>query len=295
MKVYKPRKGIAIYELLFLFIIINVLAMYVLRLLNSYLALTLVRVCMVAFSIYSIYYILVALTLTYNITDNYIEINSLYGLKRIKLNLSNVDGYHIQKNSIKGIQLSGVGKFKYSFGRSVIEGAGITYMFVTSSKESLYLHTDDMAYGISPEEIKDFKDMLEQNGIKEKVFETKKSKETHLFKQKTFFVPFIIVTIVIIFMTLNPFILYLAQKLPDKMPIMFNASFMPVVWGSGKQFAFKQMMYGAMNMVILFCMHYAAYFCAKYDKKSAYKYIYVALICALTFLVMQIKILSIYM
>jgi len=71
------------------------------------------------------------------------------------------------------------------------------------------------------------------------------------------------------------------------MPLNFDAKFNPIKIGTGKQFAFTQMIYGVLNMALLFCMYYASYFCAKYDRKSAYKYIYLALIVAMIFLIMQ--------
>lgn len=85
-------------------------------------------------------------------------------------------------------------------------------------------------------------------------------------RTKKFLIPFLISSIIIIIMTLNPLILYLCNKLPLSIPLKFNAGFKPILFGSGKQFAFKQMVYGVLNMALLFCMYYAAYFYAKYDK-----------------------------
>jgi hypothetical protein len=75
------------------------------------------------------------------------------------------------------------------------------------------------------------------------------------------------------------------------MPMSFDSKFTAIQFGTGKQFAFKQMVYGLFNMAILFCMYYAAYFCAKYDRKSSYKFIYISLILTLALLTIQIKIL----
>lgn len=295
MNLYKPKKGILLYELLAYVILGDVLAVYVSRMLNSYLELNLIKICMIVFSLYCILYILMALTLKYRITDKGIVIDSLFGIKKTTLPFSSINGYHIQRGKIKGIRLSGVGKNKYSFGRSVIDGVGITHMFVTSPKEVIYLHTDEMSYGISPENFESFKQNIKEKNLEQKTFKTKTNKIRNLYKEKSFFIPFIVVTLIIIYITLNPFILYLMQRLPEKMPIAFDAKFMPIVWGNGKQFAFRQMSYGAMNMLILVCMQFASYFCAKYHRKSAYKYIYIALICAATFLFIQIQILNIYL
>jgi len=82
-----------------------------------------------------------------------------------------------------------------------------------------------------------------------------------------------VVSIIILTLTLNPFILYLKHGIPDIMTLSFDANFSPIKMGTSKQFAFTQMVYGVLNMALLFCMYYASYFCAKYDRKSAYKYI----------------------
>jgi hypothetical protein len=79
--------------------------------------------------------------------------------------------------------------------------------------------------------------------------------------------------------------------IPNNMPLNFDAKFNPIKMGTSKQFAFTQMIYGVLNMALLFCMYYASYFCAKYDRKSAYKFIYLSLIVAMIFLIMQFKIL----
>jgi len=113
-----------------------------------------------------------------------------------------------------------------------------------------------------------------------------------MYKDKKFKTPLFLTSAIIIIITLNPLILYLTHKLPNIMPLTFDASFKPVTMGTDKQFAFAQMTYGALNMALLFCMYYAAYFCAKYDKKTAYRYLYIALAVAALFLFLQLRILG---
>lgn len=75
------------------------------------------------------------------------------------------------------------------------------------------------------------------------------------------------------------------------MPLNFNSNFIAIEYGTGKQFAFNQMMYGIFSMAILFCMYYASYFYAKYDKKYSKRFIYISLGISLILLLIQIKIL----
>ena len=59
--------------------------------------------------------------------------------------------------------------------------------------------------------------------------------------------------------------------------------------GTSRQFAFTQMALWCIKYGTLICMYYASYFCAKYDKKTAYRYLYIALAVASVFLYMQIR------
>jgi hypothetical protein len=294
--IYNPKRGVAILDII-IFLLIGEGILFLLNtIVNSYIEATLFYVISAVFSLYCIYYILLDISLKYYVIDSGVEIKGLWGLKRVFIPFSNVDGYVIEKEDIKGFRLSGLGRHKYCFGRCVVENVGVAHMFVTSSKEVFYIHTDEISYGISPDDIGEFKKVFQLRGFKEKQFKVKKNKNVDLFKERSFFIPFIIVSLIVVFIILNPFILYLTQKLPnDNMPLAFDSTFTPILYGTAKQFAFKQMIYGAMNMLVLFCMYYAAYFCAKYDRRSAYKYIYISLLVAVTFLVVQLQILNFYL
>ncbi|SHI37019.1 PH domain-containing protein [Clostridium cavendishii DSM 21758] len=292
--VYKPNKGLAILELLFYIIIANGLVFILTKFIDAYIETRVIITLVIAFSIYCIYYILLDRSLKYILTDEAIEINGLWGFKKNIIKFNEIDGYLIQDGNIHGFRLSGFGRLNYCFGRCVVEKVGISHMFVTASKQIMYIHTEEMSYGISPKDIRSIEEVFISKGIEIKEFEVKKNKNVDLFKQKTFFIPFIIVSLVVIVMTLNPFVLYLMNKLPGVMPLAFNSNFTPILYGTGKQFAFKQMTYGALNMVVLFCMYYAAYFCARYDRRSAYKYIYISLILTLSFFIIQLQILGYY-
>ncbi|GIM28056.1 membrane protein [Clostridium polyendosporum] len=295
MQEYKTRKGISIYALLAFVVLGNGILYFLTFFLNSYIEVSLIKIFMVVFSVYCLIYVLRVVSLVYIIREDGFEISSLWGFNKILIPFNEVNGYNIQIGKINGLRLSGFGKTQYCFGRSVIENVGITHMFVTSNKQVIYIHTENMSYGISPEKVEEFEDFLIRKGYEKGDFKIKINRNRDLFKKRSFFIPFIIVTLIILLITLNPLILYLMNKLPSKMPLFFDATFKPIIFGTGKQFAFKQMTYGVLNMIILICMHYAAYFCAKYDKRSAYKYIYISLITAITFLLIQLRILNLYL
>jgi hypothetical protein len=158
----------------------------------------------------------------------------------------------------------------------------------------IYLKVRDTNYAVSPMPSDQFEKELMDRKISQMEWEYKWGKTPSLHKDKFFMRTFFVVSAIITILTLNPFILYLTDKLPSSMPLSFDASFRPLEVGTGKQFAFNQMVYGVLNMAILFCMYYASLFYAKYDRKSANKFIYAALIISSAFLLIQFRILYVF-
>jgi len=222
--------------------------------------------------------------------DN-LKIHAIWSFKKVILPFSEIEGYAMSSGTIKGVRLYGISTNNFAMGRFVIDRFGISRMFVTDNKNIFYIKTEHMNYAISPMDYKKFEEALIDNGIHEVEWKCKVNNSYNLHKDKHFIIPLIAVSIIIIVLTLNPFILYLKHGIPDVMPLIFDAKFKPIKIGTGQQFAFTQMIYGVLNMALLFCMYYASYFCAKYDRKSSYKYIYISLIVAMIFLIMQFKIL----
>ncbi len=272
-------------------VLYNSLLVALLFLVNSYEIAIIMKIAIFTFNIYQFYYILICSSLSYSIDNDNLYITSALGLKNTKIPFDSIQGYKKAEGHIRGMKLSGYGKNHFAIGRSIIEKIGSTYMFVTSTKNIIYLKTEDINYGLSPENFNEFEKELNSKNINLINWEYKITKNINLYKDKKFFIPFIIVTIIILILTLNPIILYLQNKLPSIMPLNFNSKFVAIKFGTGKQFAFKHMVYGLLNMAVLFCMYNAAYLCARYDKKSAYKFIYIPLILSVTFFIMQIRIL----
>lgn len=294
MEVYKPEKGIGAVYILISILIGDGFSIFLMQFLDSYIILNLIWVFILCFTLYCLYYLLIDLTLEYRVYDSTIEISTIMPFRKVKIPMKDILGYGKQNGSIEGTKLSGIGTSKFAFGKGLIEHIGITYMYTPSCKKVIYIKTKGNSYGVSPKNISNFENMLIKNGIELKTFEVVKNKNVHLYKERKFIIPFIIAAISIIFMTINPFIFYLMNKLPPMMPVNFNANFEAIAFTTGKIFAFRQMTYGVFNMIVLFCMYYASRFCAKYDKESAYKYIYISLILALVFLFMQLKILVVF-
>lgn len=292
MKKYKPIKTLAIIELVAYMVLALLFMIVVEALVSSYIELKIFEIVAVIAIVYNLYYLINIYSCKYIITERGFIIETFFGILKKEILYIDIDGYLIEKGNIEGIKLTGVGKQKYCFGESVIKNIGISKMYVTNSKSVLYIHTNEISYGISPENIEIFEEKIISNNIEKKEFPININKTTNIFKDKKVFIPFIIVSIIVVIMTLNPFILYLAGKLQDTMPLVFDQSFVPIVIGSGKQFAIKQSIYGVLNMIILFCMYYATCINAKYSKKHSYRYMYIALLISAIFLYIQIIILQ---
>jgi len=291
MDIYISQRGRGLSFMLFMALLYNILILILLRFTDSYIVDSLLKLMLISCNIYLAYYILLFTTLKCTIDDQNFKISAMGSLKKVIVPLNKIEGYTTSSGNIKGVKLYGIASNSFAIGRSVIDKIGISRMFVTDNKKIFHIKTEVMNYAVSPLDYDKFEETLLQHDIQQVQWKYKPDINYKLHKDKHFIFPFIVVSIVILLLTLNPFILYLNQSLPSSMPLNFDARFNQVKMGTGKQFAFTQMIYGVLNMVLLFCMYYASHFCAKYDRKSAYKYIYISLVVATIFLIVQFKIL----
>ena len=291
MEIFKPKKGIGYIEVIAATLIIDLLLIGLSYFAATYELLILIRLVLLVFNCYQLYYLSLYYTLKFTADENNIYINGNYGLKNIVLPFDKIEKYFIKSEAVKGIRLSGYGSKTFALGRTVIDKIGTTYMFATSNKNIFYLKTALGNFALSLEDAEAFEKKLESKNIEHAEWEIIFSKYSGINKEKKFIAILVIASIITVILTINPYIWYLRGKLPVMSPLSFDANFYPVKFGTAKQFVFKQMTYGVMNMGVLFCMYYAAYFCAKYDKNTAYRLIYIAMIISLAFLAMQYRIL----
>ena len=292
VKKYNSVKSLGILYILLVTVMFDSLLIFLLNYINSYELSMLIKVMVVVFTAYQVYHIGLNTSLRYGIDDENLYIIGAWGIRKVTIPLSNIEAYKREEGQIKAVKISGYGSEKFAIGKFIINKIGLTHAYITSNEQIIYLKTNDGNFGISPENYVDFVKILKNKGIEEKEWTYIANRGITLYKDKKFMLPFVLTSVVALIITLTPCILYLKGILPvNKMPVAFNAQLLPIEYGTGKQFAMKQMSYGLMNMAILFCMYYAAYFYAKYDKRSAYKFMYIALIVALAFLFMQLRIL----
>lgn len=290
MQKFLPEQGHGAWYIAIVTVIIDAILAVILKFSNSYEIALVIQVFFVVFNIYQLYYFFIYLSINYVVENEELKIISLFGMKKINIPFSEIKCYKIFSGKIKGIKLSGYGADDFAIGRSVIEKTGTTYMYVTNSKNIVYINTNGMNYGLSPKDIDNFLQCLSIKDVCETNYEYKSARSINLFKDKKFAIPFAICTILIAIITIYPILRYLNHTIPAVMPMSFDSKFQPISFGTGKQFAFKQMTLGLLNLTILLCMYYASVFISRYDKKAVYKYIYVTLILSIVFLIVQGKI-----
>lgn len=291
MNSYITKRGMGFSFMLLMTIVYNVLILILIRFTDLYVVGNLLKVMLVVFNMYQIYYMLLIVSIRCTIDNENLKIHALWSLKKITIPLKEIEGYTTSTGKIKGVKLYGMATNSFAIGRFFIEKIGMSRMFVTDNKKIFHIKAKNMIYSVSPLDFKKFEETLMSQNISAIEWKHKVDNDYNLYTDKGFIIPFIIVSVIILILTLNPLILYLKNSLPSTMPLSFDANFYPIKVGTGKQFAFTQMLYGVLNMALLFCMYYASHFCAKYDRKSAYKYIYLSLAVAVIFLIMQFKIL----
>lgn len=292
MRVFKGIKSFEIVNSVLLAVMYNILILLLMYNTGSYTVLNLLRALLIACNIFYLYHIFLWATVKYVITEDELQIAGIGNLKKVIIPLSDIKGYTIISGKIKGIKLSGIASNRFALGRSVVKTLGTTRMFVTNNTSVIYLRTEEINYAISPKEAEVFEELLNKHNIFKIQWEVKFNKPNKLYKDKKFKKLLFLTSAVIIVMTLNPLVNYLTHRLPNIMPLTFDATFKPITMGTDKQFVSTQMIYGALNAAILFCMYYAAYFCAKYDRKTAYRYLYIALLVSVIFLILQVKIIT---
>lgn len=292
MKVFKAKRRLEIVPTILTTVLLNVIGVFLIKIGHSYLILNLIIGILVICNLYNLYYIFLWLTIKYEITEDQIIIKGIWGLKNIKISLNNIESYTVQTERIRGIRLSGFASNRFALGRIAIKNLGTTRMFVTNSSYVVYLKTNEMNYGFSPISRLKFEEALKEKGIINAPWEKKFNKVSRLYKSKQFLTPLILSSVITLIITFNPLVLYLTNRLPDLMPLAFDTALKATDMGTDKQFVFAQMTYGICNMAILFCMYYASHFSARYDKKTALRYIYGSLGISIFLLLLQFRIIT---
>lgn len=294
MKGYKFEKGIGFLYILFATLLFNIVIFTISYFNTSYLLIFLLQSILIIFNIHQIYYLILSKTLNLQIGENVIIINMLFGLRKIIIPFKDI--IDIQKTNLnnKGIRLSGFSSKGFAYGRLYYETVGTIRMFVTNSKKTIIIKTLKENIAISPIADEEVLGLINKKLKKKNIIE-KKADNISLYKDVYFIIPFMLTTLLILIYMIRPSMMYISGELNNlKLPIAFNPDFIPVKYGTAKDFIFNQLLYGALNMIIMICMYFAESLYSKYDRKSSYKYMYIALFVITVFFILQVRIINSY-
>ncbi|AAK79272.1 hypothetical protein BJV85_002696 [Clostridium acetobutylicum] len=290
MEYIKPHKGFSTLIILGITLGIDLIFSLLSTFINTYIVLRILEIFIVFFNIYQLYYILKSLTLKYCYDNENFYVLWCFGIRRVTIPFKEIEAYNVSHGEIKGVKLWGYGRNFFALGTFSVNDIGIVNMFVTATKNVIYIKCNSSIYGISPEKCDEVKNFLEKRKLVLKNWTYEKRNKVSLSKDRHFDILIFLISIVILMVTIIPFILYLRGVMPHKMPLSFDSNFKPMIYGTSREFAFKHMMYGAYNMIIFFCIYYSAYFYARYSKKLAYRLMYISFLVAFIFLIFQFKI-----
>lgn len=293
MKIFKNSKGIGINHLIFTTVSFDFIILFLVYYLNNYLLLYLLSAIFVIFTIHQLYYLLLASTVKSYILEQNFIISSCFELKKKIIKLDQITEIKKCSDKINGTMLGGFGKKSFAFGKCYLTNVGTVRMFISNNNNTIIISTNSEKFAISPKENHEFYKLLSEKIKNNNNITTKVEMMNSIHKDKYFLVPFFISSALIIIYIVRPSILYITGELYGvNLPIAFNDEFIPVKWGTAKEFISHQLMYGGANMALLFCLYLTTQIYSKYDRKASYKYIYISLIIALIFFLIQNKILN---
>ncbi|PJI07068.1 MULTISPECIES: PH domain-containing protein [Clostridium] len=290
----KVHRGFSALSIFAITVVINVLFVITSMFVNNYIILNILELFVVIFDVCQVYYIIKSLTLKYCYDKNNIYILWCFGIKKITIAFKNIRMYNVSHGQVKGVKVWGYGRNMFALGTFFVNDIGIVNMFATSTKDIFYMKTDDGIYGISPEDPDEIEKVFNERKLPLSSWKYEKKAKVSLSHDRRFVLLTFLISIIILMITVIPFILYWKGVIPSKMPLSFDAKFKPIMYGTAREFAFKQMMYGAYNMAIFFCVYYAAYLYSKYSKKIAYRLMYGCLLVAIVFSIFQVKVFMTY-
>lgn len=294
MEIFRPAKGKGLIFLCLFTAIFDVAIFILIKLSNTYELSGALTLLMILFTIFALYYIIEDISLKYELTKEALVINRFWGIRKVTIPINEIRAFRlhdIKDGNVNGVRISGCFVKSVEFGKTMIDKMGTTYNFVTNNSRIIFINTDQMNYCISPKESNKFIDKISMYGIKSNEFTDVGLRSEKLYKEKKYIALIIVCAILLIFVPSIPIVLYLRGKLPALMPLSFDKNFIAVKYGTAKQFVFKQIIYGVLNMAVFFCFYFASYFYQKYDKKTAYTYIYIGALICISIMLFQLKIL----
>jgi hypothetical protein len=169
MKSFKPKKRInGSMFILLITLLCDGLIVTTSIFVNDYVLNIFLRIFLVLFNIYQLYYILKFATLKYEFHHEVLKIVSIFGLKQIQIPFIDLEKYIKVSGNIDAIKLSGYGGRSFAIGICVFDKLGAVNMNVTNNENMFFLKAKKDVYAISPLNVPEFENELNSIGVEYK-------------------------------------------------------------------------------------------------------------------------------
>ncbi|ETA80380.1 PH domain-containing protein [Youngiibacter fragilis] len=236
------------------------------------------------------YFVTLVRTLQYRLTNDALHIEGLFGLVHEVIPVNSIRGYTRRITLISKTGLMGYIVRKYYIGSSYVDGVGNVKMYITSSRNSIYIGTDLGIFGISPEAPLAFSAHMDDLNVPlvEKL-EYNKSFD-HAWSERRFRQLLRYVCIVLVLAAVLPLLAKSAGFLPPYVPEVFSGgkrtSFMPT-----EAYLRNHIWFSGLNAVILAAAAVISRYYKKIDTIYYYRLLYAPLAMTLAIMVLMVNVL----
>lgn len=197
-------------------VVLAIMVMYIiLRTTDNILTKSLMFILIGTLLVVSAFFFAFLKTLYYEIEEEILKIRSIFSFLDILIPIPQILYYTEKITLLNQSGLAGFISKRFSVGTGYIEGMGKVDMYITSSKKTIFIVTEEANYAISPANMEEFSKLLKGYGIKEQIKDRDVlHKDVTESKMKLNQI-FLLNTVVILIQVGVPITLYYLRKLPE--------------------------------------------------------------------------------
>lgn len=212
---FVPEKAKIVNGILLMVLAIIVIMILILKESSNLLTKSLMFILIGSILIVGGFFITFLKTLYYEISEETLKVRSLFSFMDIKIPLSEIQYYTESITLINQTGIAGIVSKRFSMGKGYIENMGKVDMYITSSRKSIFIVTEEANYAISPEDRETFANELKKHGIKEQYKERQILAKDVLESRNKLRQHFLLNAVMILILIVVPSGFYYLKKLPD--------------------------------------------------------------------------------
>lgn len=261
-------------------VVVAMAVMYIiLRTTNNILTKSLMFMLIGALFVVSAFFFAFLKTLYYEIEDDTLKIRSLFYFLDIIVPISDILYFTEKITLLNQSGLAGFISKRFSVGTGYIEGMGKVDMYITSSKKTIFIVTEEANYAVSPALMEEFSKLLKKHGIKEKIRERDVLAKDVTESKNKLNQFFLLNTVVILINVGIPIALYYMSKLPEYISITQIGNNM-LSYVPTKIYLDSVVGYAVIAFILTVVFYGLSLIYAKYDKIYFYRLMLIPLIIA---------------